>query len=140
MTKGGDVLAVILGCETKVQFTKFQNLFLSKHPDVEVAYVPHYPYHFVEPLIRDKIAEIIRLTSRRYVMLVECDYIKGECIKEDLMVEYGKYCNAKSLLCHPWGGDKTSFRQSKRFMNADDCCFGKKKDVLQYALQTRITQ
>ena len=45
------------------------------------------------------------------------------------MAAYIKHCNTEPLLCHPWSGGKTLFRQSKRFMNADDCCFGKKEDV-----------
>ena len=135
MTNGNDVLTVILGCEKEVQFQGLKKLFLAQHPKVDVKYVPHSPYHFVESLIRDKIVEMICLTDRHYVALVECDYVKGCCINEDLMTEYSKRCNTEPLLCHPWSGDKTLFRQSQRFMNADDCCFGKKEDVLKYAFK-----
>ena len=135
MTNGNDVLMVILGCETAVQFQESRKLVLPQHPDVEVVYVAHFPYHFVGSLICEKIAETICLSNRQYVALIERDYVKGDCLNVDLMAAYIKHCNTEPLLCHPWSGGKTLFRQSKRFMNADDCCFGKKEDVLKYALE-----
>lgn len=135
MSHENDVLAIILGCESYAQFAQCKSVFATHHGNVQIEQAPFSPYRFTERLTRCKIVEMISCTSKQYVALLESNFLKDDCVREDLMALYSQKCGGDTvLLCHPTNGGKDMFRPSRRFMVADDACFGKKDDILKHVL------
>lgn len=132
MKNSNNILVVLLGCTTDAEFIAAKKVFEKHHHNIHIEQAPYCQYRFAEAMVANKIKEIIACTDKQYVALLECSYVNGQCVKEDLMSLHLTKCCSKPLLCHSMAGSADLFRESERFMVADDACFGEKKNILKH--------
>lgn len=133
MKNANEILFIVLGCKTDDEFITAQGTLNKLYSDSRVIKAPFCQshYRFADAMIASKIKEMILCAEdKKYVALLEVSYVNGQCMKVDLISSYEAKCQTKPLLCHPTAGTVTSFRESEKFMIADDLCLGKRQDIL----------
>ncbi len=136
MGNSNEIFVVILGHTTNEQINADETIVKKYYPDATVVQAPqamlYGQYRFADFIIANKIKELILCSNKKYVAMLEHAYVNSQCMQKPLMSLHEKICCSKPLLCHPMAGSADSFRESERFMVADDACFGEKQNVLKH--------